>query len=122
MKILSTLGLVCLATLFIGGLLIMRPVPIPGENDCLVVKGTVDHIYEGGVKDVVFVLNDHKTRYYINRGLEQGLDLEQLRESLLQQEITIKYPEYWTPLDHTNSIRHISKVEFGDNVIFSELN
>ena len=32
-----------------------------------------------------------------------------------------KYPKYWTPLDWNNSVRHISKVEFDEEIIFNEL-
>ncbi|NRB64696.1 MAG: hypothetical protein HRU40_16990, partial [Saprospiraceae bacterium] len=44
-----------------------------------------------------------------------------LRKKLIGNAIIVKYPKYWTPLDWNNSIRHISKVEFKDEVIFNEL-
>ena len=98
----------------------MRPVPITSEDKCLVVEGTVKHIYEGGIHDVVFVLEEKGTRYYINRGLEQGLTLDKLRDDLVGENVTIKYPKYWTPLDPKESIRHLSKLEWGQEVIFDE--
>ena len=101
--------------------LILRPVPIPKEKNCLVVSGEVTSIFEAGVKDVVFKLKDNPTNYYINRGLEQGLTLDNLRAQLMNEEIIIKYPRYWTPLDPKNRTRHITKVEFGVEVIFSEI-
>ena len=59
-------------------------------------------------------------QFYINRGLENGLDLDILKEKLVENSIVVKYPKYWTPLDWNNSNRHLSKVEFGDKVIFNE--
>ena len=100
---------------------ILRPVPTPAEKDCFVVKGTVAHIYEGGVKDVVFVLNGQKQYFYINRGLEQGLNLAVLKKQLHGKEIIIKYPDYWSLLDPGKSIRHISKVEYAGKTVFSEI-
>ena len=100
--------------------LVFRPVPITSEDKCLSVEGIVKAIYEGGVKDVVFVLEDNQTRYYINRGLEQGLSLDKLKNDLIGQEIVIKYPKYWTPLDPKESTRHLSKLKWGNQVIFDE--
>jgi hypothetical protein len=116
-KIFITLGVI----VFIIGLLIFRPVPIVKEDRAIAVKGTVMSIYEGGVKDVVFKLKDNHVKYYINRGLENGLELNTLKEKLIGNEVVIKYPKYWTPLDWNNEIRHLSKLEFGDEVIFNEL-
>lgn len=102
-------------------ILVLRPVPIPDERDCLTLKARVANIYLSGSKDVIFQLYHQDRTFYINRGLEAGLDLKQLRSELINQEVTIKYPRYWTPLDPGNSIRHISKVEYEGRTIFTEL-
>jgi hypothetical protein len=117
MKILLMTGLA-----FLGiAILIFRPVPVPDEKDCLSLRGTVIAIHEGGVKDVVFRLQGHHQTFYVNRGLESGLDLKKLRSTLLNREILIKYPKYWTPLDPNNAVRHISKIEFEGQTLFTEL-
>lgn len=99
---------------------VFRPVPIVAESECEVVSGIVTKIYEGGEKDAVFLIQGDKTRYYINRGLENGLTLDGLRAELIQESVTFKYPRYWTPLDPKKTIRHVSKVEIGEKVIFDE--
>lgn len=104
-----------------AAILIFRPVPIVKEEKALVVKGEVIGVFEGGVKDVVFLLKDNPQRYYINRGLENGLNLHELKKNLMGREITLKYPKYWTPLDWNNRIRHVSKLEFNGEVLFNEL-
>jgi len=109
--------------IFLGlGILIFRPVPIPDEKDCLSLKGKVTDIYERGVKDVVFKLEGFDQEFYVNRGLESGLELNNLRAALINKEIVIKYPKYWTPLDPVNSLRHISKIEHERRTVFTELN
>ena len=118
-KRIFTIGL--LASLFLLVALIFKPVPILSEDKLLSVEGTVESIYEGGIKDVVFILKDHPVRYYINRGLESGLVLEKLQNELTDQTIVLKYPKYWTPLDPKNTVKHVSKVYLGDEVIFSEV-
>jgi hypothetical protein len=113
---------ILIGVIFLGlAVLILRPVPIPDEKDCLSLKGTVSQIYEAGVKDIVFKLHGLDQTFYINRGLERGLDLKTLRVELINKEIVIKYPKYWTPLDPRNSVRHISKIEFDGGTVFTEI-
>lgn len=116
-KILLTFGLIFLLL----AVLIFRPVPIVAEEEAIVVQGTVSSIYESGVKDISIKLKDVPTLFYINRGLEQGLIIDSLRKKLLKKSVTIKYPDYWTPLDWNNRIKHISKLEFNQEVLFNEL-
>jgi len=120
-KILIELG-IGFGILFILSLgFVFKPVPIVYEEQALTEKGIVKSISEGGTNDVVFILENNNTRFYINRGLENGLDLNHLKEKLIGQEIVFKYPKYWTPLDWNNKIKHLSKVEFGNEIIFNEL-
>ena len=112
-------GILISGTFFLLGILIFRPVPVPDEKDCLVVTATVIEINEAGVKDVVFRLTGQDRTFYVNRGLERGLALDKLRAELIDKEITIKYPSYWTPLG--NSSKHISKIESSGRTIFTEI-
>lgn len=100
--------------------LTLRPVPIPEEKDCIVVTGTVEEIYEAGVKDIVFKIKNKNQKFYINRGLETGLTLKGLEKDLLGKEVTIKYPDYWTLLAD-ESVRHLSKMEYNGKTIYSEI-
>jgi len=102
-------------------LIILTPVPEAKENNCQEARGTVKHIFEAGTKDVVFKLNETDKTFYINRGLEQGLDLERLRRELVNQEVLIKYPKYWTPLDPFNKTRSIAQLQNANKVIFSKI-
>ncbi|NNF36278.1 MAG: hypothetical protein HKN68_19400 [Saprospiraceae bacterium] len=105
----------------ITAVLIFRPVPIVAEFEALTESGIVTDIYEAGVNDIVFLLKDNGRRFYINRGLENGLELNSLKEKLIGNKVVFKYPKYWTPLDWNDEIKHLSKVEFKDEVIFNEL-
>jgi len=93
-------------------LIILTPVPEAKENNCQEARGTVKHIFEAGTKDVVFKLNETDKTFYINRGLEQGLDLERLRRELVNQEVLIKYPKYWTPREVLHSCKMPTKLFF----------
>ncbi len=101
--------------------LIFRPVPIVYESKAISEIGIVKEIYSNKGNDVIFVMLNTDRKFYINRGLENGLELNNLKEKLIGNSIVMKYPKYWTPLDWNNSIRHISKVEFKNEIIFNEL-
>ncbi len=98
----------------------LRPVPVLTEEDALTATGIVAQISEGPSFDVIIHLQDDKNSYYINRGLEEGLILDDLKERLTGNEVTLKYPDYWTPLDWKNKYRHISKMEIEGEIIFNE--
>ena len=119
MKILTTIIGVCFLVLAI---LIFRPVPIPeNAEDCLVAEGKVTQIFEGGVKDVVFMLENDETTYYINRGLELGLNLEDLQNTLIGNKVTILYPDYWSPLIPNSTSRHLTILEYNGKDIYNEI-
>lgn len=106
---------------FTIAVLIFRPVPIVSEKDAVTERGIVSEIYSNAGNDIIFLMENNERKFYINRGLENGLELTSLKEKLIGNIIVVKYPKYWTPLDWNNSIRHISKVEFSDEILFNEL-
>lgn len=114
--------LIVISFIFLAiAILIFRPVPIVSENNAITEKGIVSEIYSNQGNDIIFLMENKQRRFYINRGLENGLELNSLKEKLIGNSIVVKYPKYWTPLDWNNKIRHISKVEFNNEVLFNEL-
>ena len=101
--------------------LIFRPVPIVSENKAISENGIVKDIYTNKGNDIIFIMENTNRNFYINRGLENGLELNNLKQKLIGNPIIIKYPKYWTPLDWHNSVRHISKVEYNGEILFNEL-
>ena len=101
--------------------LIFRPVPIVTEKNTISESGIVKEIYTNKGNDIIFILENVQRRFYINRGLEMGLELTDLKKRLIGNSIVMKYPKYWTPLDWNDKIKHISKVEFNHEILFNEL-
>ncbi|MCB0667208.1 MAG: hypothetical protein KDC80_15375 [Saprospiraceae bacterium] len=112
--------LILLALLLYLGTQSLSPVPILPEKRCLIAEGVVSDINADG-HDIFITLNDNSKRFYINRGLDKDLDVENLIEKLKGKKINLKYPSYWTPLDPLSHTRHLSKVEYRDSVWYSEL-
>ena len=100
-----------------GAIMILK-VPIKPESELLTQSGIVSYIYEGGVKDVCFRLEGDQNVYYINRGLENGLHLQELQETLLGKEVTIKYPEHWL-MEKAKTI-HLSILRSDGETIYNE--
>ena len=111
----------CSLLIILLAALILRPVPIVSESKAISESGIVKEIYTNKGNDIIFIMENIERRFYINRGLEHGLELNNLKEKLIGNPIVVKYPDYWTPLDWNNSIRHLSKVEYKDEVLFNEL-
>lgn len=111
----------CSLLIVLLAVLILRPVPIVSESKAISESGIVKEIYTNKGNDIIFIIENIERRFYINRGLEHGLELNNLKEKLIGNPIVVKYPDYWTPLDWNNSIRHLSKVEYKDEVLFNEL-
>ncbi len=88
----------------------------PKRENCEVVTIFVDSIYEGGVKDVVFA-EPNGDFYYINRGLEQGLILEELRSRLLNKKVTLHLAKVLGGI----TSEHISELALNNEVIYTEL-
>ena len=105
----------------IMAMILLRPVPIPDEKDCLILRGTVSEVYEGGVRDVVLKLRGHSQSFYVNRGLERGLNLKRLQANLTGREIVLKYPDHWSPFDPNKTSIHVSKIEFAGETVFTEM-
>lgn len=87
----------------------------PKPEDCEIIDITVIKITEGGVKDIVFYSNDTDS-YYINRGLEEGLNLDSLNAKVLNKTVTLHLAKI---LGGVTSF-HISQLALGDEIIYTE--
>ncbi len=91
------------------------------KNSFEKTKGKVSKIYEGGVNDIVFELENSKSVFYINRGLENNFNLETLNKELIGKEVSINYSNGWTPLDPFNKrSKSIIELKSGNKIIFKD--
>jgi len=109
-------------TIFIVGVFIIALTAIDTSMENSVkVSGTVKSITEGGVKDVVFELENDSTKYYINRGFENGFNLAKARKDFEGKKIKLFYAKSWTPLaPFGTQCKHITQATINDSLIFSE--
>lgn len=102
--------------LFLSVFLVFKSCVIsnPQPEDCEVIEVTIKKITEGSSYDIVF--HDTGTDYYyINRGLEQGLNLETLNAKVLNKTVTLHLPKMLF-----GTSEHIAQIAIGDDIIFTE--
>ena len=97
-------------------------IPINTSKDnCVIVSGSIKSISEGGVKDLVFELENDKTTYYINRGLENGFQLEKSKNDFIGKKVTLNYAKSWTPLaPFGTTCKHITQISVDGKEVYSE--
>ncbi len=86
----------------------------PKPEECTIVTAKITKITEGTSFDIVFHDNQGDF-YYINRGLEQGLNLDSLNAKVLNKTVTLHLPKL-----ALGTSEHIAQLAIGKEVIFTE--
>ena len=113
-KVLIVLSFFSLLTIF----LLVRSCVVsnPQLDDTVVITTTITKITEGPSNDIVFHDNGGD-KYYINRGLERGLNLDNLNTTVLNKTVTLHLAKV---LGGMATSEHISQLAVGDTIIFTE--
>jgi len=90
----------------------------PKLEECYIQTETIISIKEGSAFDIVFS-DIHGDHYYINRGLEMGLNLDSLNAKVLNKTVTLHLPNLLGGLVISE---HIAQLEVGEEIIFTEFN
>ena len=115
--------IVALSVLAFVGIVLMalRPVTTPNRSNTRYVEAEVLNVYAGdGENDIVIELSGHDDSFYINRGLEKNLDIQDLQSALLGEKIELVYISHWTPLRNITP-RHIAEISKKGQIIYTEL-
>jgi hypothetical protein len=89
----------------------------PKLDQCAVVDVKITKITEGNSYDIVFH-DDGTDFYYINRGLESGLNLDSLKTKVLNKTVTLHLAKVMGSI----TSEHISQIALSDDIIFTEFN
>ncbi len=108
-----------MAVLFIIGILTLRPIENITAGDCRTAEGTIILLDDrGGEGDIYFALEgDTDVRYYINRGVESGVD----PRAIDGRYVLLRYADHWSPMDPFGKNRHVAELIISDQVFYSEL-
>lgn len=102
-------------------IIFLKPVPPVTDENRIEVMGEVVNLWEGSSYDIVFRLKNNNHNYYINRGVESGLEVGALYNQLVGNEVTLTYADYWTPLDPTSSTHHVAQLEYNGEILYTEI-
>ena len=116
--IFGTLG--CLVALII--ILSIIPIPTPTISNSTIINGVLVGI-EGDeeTKDIVLKIEGDKCTYYINRGLDNDLDVASLRSQILNKNVSLYYTKSANLLAGLIKTRHLSRVQFEGELIYNEI-
>ena len=90
----------------------------PKPEECVIENVIITKITAGSSNDIVF--HDNGTDfYYINRGLERGLNLDSLNMKVLNKRVTLHLPKL---LGGIVTSEHIVQIVIDDEIIFTEFN
>ncbi|WP_111682356.1 hypothetical protein [Winogradskyella tangerina] len=108
---------VIVLSLLMGCVLLFKSCIIqnPKPEDCAVIDVKISKISEGSSNDIVFH-DDGTDFYYINRGLERGLNLDSLKTKVLNKTVTLHLAKVMGGV----TSEHISQLALGDDIIFTE--
>ncbi|MDH7446034.1 hypothetical protein [Aquimarina sp. 2201CG14-23] len=99
-----------------------KPIRNVQPDEVIKITGIVTKIEEGSGFDIVITLENDSHYYYINRGLQYGLNLAQLRKDILNKKVTLYPIDRWTIFTRDGIMGHVSKLMIEDRVIFNEIN
>ena len=109
-----------LAVLF--AILVLRPIPKATMENSAHVEGVVTSVYQTGSPfDVGIDIEADSRFFYINRGAENGVNVKNFNDALNGQVIKLYYAKHWTPLDPKNQHRHVTRIEFGNQILYDEM-
>lgn len=102
--------------------LVFRPIPVSRENS-IAINTTIDKVSEGSEDNIILKLNNASGIFYINHGLQKGLDLDTLQKELQNREVSVLYlkSNFFSGFSPVKGTKYITELKLGDKVIYSEL-
>lgn len=102
--------------------LVFRPIPISRDNS-IAINTTIDKVSQGSEDNIILKLNNTSGIFYINHGLQKGLNLDTLKQELQNREVSVLYlkSNFFSGFSPVKGTRYITELKMGDKIIYSEL-
>lgn len=116
-------GIIIFTVLIIALLyLVFRPIPVSRDNS-IAINTTIDKVSEGSEDNIILKLNNTSGIFYINHGLQKGLNLDTLQQELQNREVSVLYlkSNFFSGFSPVKGTKYITELKLGDKVIYSEL-
>lgn len=99
----------------------LRPIMNVKADECILIEAEIFNVYAGPSYDIIFVVAGDPRTFYINRGEENGLSADELKAQLKGKKVNLWYVDHWSLLNYNKKLCHMSRLEFQDDVLFSEI-
>ncbi len=100
----------------------LTPVPSPSDRNTYVHIGVVQGIFSPCCEDIVVKLKGITKDYFINRGLEQGISIDNWKNNLLGEKIELTLiKHHWSILNPTGRLTSIARLKSGDDYLFDRM-
>ncbi|HEY1061033.1 MAG TPA: hypothetical protein VGE44_05080 [Daejeonella sp.] len=116
-------GIIIFTVLIIALLyLVFRPIPVSRDNS-IAINTTIDKVSQGSEDNIILKLNNTSGIFYINHGLQKGLNLDTLQQELQNREVSVLYlkSNFFSGFSPVKGTKYITELKLGDKVIYSEL-
>lgn len=102
--------------------LVFRPIPVSRDNS-IAINTTIDKVSQGSEDNIILKLNNTSGIFYINHGLQKGLNLDTLKQELQNREVSVLYlkSNFFSGFSPVKGTRYITELKLGDKIIYSEL-
>ena len=115
------IGFFALLALFVL-LVAWLKVPTPTNENTTLISGQVETIGSPCCKDVGVRLRGDHHFYYINRGVESGVDVQALSQRLEGEQISMRVIETrWSPLNPQKRTVPIAEIKYNGEVLYSKM-
>lgn len=116
------LGMTIALVLFALLVMALTPVPRATPEHCFTMTGRVSSVTTPCCQDVSIWIEGDPHRYYINRGVERGIDVAALHQRLRGREVQLMViRRNWSPLDASHSMAPVAQVSDIDGIAFTAM-
>ena len=98
-----------------------KPIRNVKSSDVSPVKGIVIGVYPTHTGDINIQIKDDPHTYYINNAKNEGFNPIDLKDSILNKEVTLYHIKRWTPFTTDGVHPHISRLSIQNIDLFNEI-
>ncbi len=102
-------------------LLALRPVPAEAVYNVKSVTGKIVNVSQGAASgEVVILLRNEDRTFYINRGTQNRIDFQILKNNLLYRQATLNFEKHWKSSDANNEKIPIARLTIAGQTYWQE--
>jgi hypothetical protein len=98
----------------------LRPNSFKAETNSVTERGIVAEIYETVFDDLAVKLKGQQKIFYLDGAVTKGLSLSQIKNKIMDKQVSIQYPERWTPITDDEEQYYVQTLAYEGEVIYHD--